>query len=78
MKIKDNLKRYWRMLDDQAKIYSLSYNKKDTSVFRLSVTLTENIKEDILNKAVLLALNSFKSFRVKLQRGFFWYYIPNW
>ena len=28
-KIKDNLKRYWRMLDDQAKIYSLSYNKKD-------------------------------------------------
>ena len=75
MKIKDNLKRYWRMLDDQAKIYSLSYNKKDTSVFRLSVTLTENIKEDILNKAFLLALNSFKSFSVKLQRGFFWYYM---
>jgi hypothetical protein len=34
---------YKRKLDDQAKIFSLSFNKKDTSIFRLSVTLKQNI-----------------------------------
>ena len=40
--------KYKRRLDDQAKIFSLSFNKKDTSVFRLSITLNEKINPKTL------------------------------
>ena len=46
-------KNYWRKLDDQAKIYSLSRNDYDTSVFRLSVILKDKINQKILEKAVI-------------------------
>ena len=39
-----------RNLDDQAKIFSLSYNKKDTSIFRISITFINNIEEKYLNQ----------------------------
>ena len=41
-----NKKVYWRKLDDQGKIYSLSVNKKDTSIFRLSVLLKDKIDKE--------------------------------
>ncbi len=65
----------FRKLDDQAKIYSLSFNKKDTSVFRLSTTLKQNIKEETLIEAINKALKKFKAFKVKVKKGFFWYYL---
>ena len=70
-----DFKKYWRKLDDQAKIFSLSYNKKDTSIFRLSVVLKEKIDVSILQEAVELALKKYKVFKMKIQRGFFWYYL---
>ena len=38
---KGSKKPKWRKLDDQAKIYSLSENINDTSIFRLSVVLKD-------------------------------------
>ncbi len=67
-------KLYWRKLDDQGKIYSLSVNKRDTSVFRLSVVLTEKIEKNILKQAVILALKKYQAFKVKMRKGLFWYY----
>ena len=55
-----------RNLDDQAKIFSLSYNKKDTSIFRISITFVNNIEEKYLNQAVERTLKTFKDFKVKL------------
>ena len=66
---------YWRKLDDQAKIYSLSENINDTSIFRLSVVLKDKVNPQILEKAVELALGTYKAYKVKMEGGFFWYYL---
>lgn len=65
---------YWRKLDDQGKIYSLAVNKNDTSIFRLSVLLKEKIEADILQRALELALEKYKAFKVKMRKGLFWHY----
>lgn len=75
MKKEFNSKKYWRSLDDQAKIYSLSYNKKDTSIFRLSVVLKEKIDEIILQKSIELALVKYEAFKVRMKSGIFWNYL---
>ena len=72
---KEKRKLYWRKLDDQGKIYSLSVNKNDTSIFRLSVVLKDVIDSDILQKAVELALKKYKAFKVKMRKGLFWHYL---
>ena len=51
------LKNNKRMLDDQAKIFSLSYNKNDISVFRLSVKLKDYVDSAILNKTLNIKTN---------------------
>lgn len=68
-------KLHWRKLDDQAKIYSLSQNINDTSIFRLSVILNDKINQQILEKAVELSLETYKAYKVKMEGGFFWYYL---
>lgn len=65
---------YWRKLDDQAKVFALASNRKYSSVFRLSVILEEKIDEDILQKALELALEKYQAFKVRMKRGLFWYY----
>ena len=68
-------KHHWRKLDDQAKIYSLSQNINDTSIFRLSVILNDKINQQILEKALELSLETYKAYKVKMEGGFFWYYL---
>ena len=68
-------KNYWRKLDDQAKIYSLSRNDYDTSIFRLSVIWKDKINQKILEKAVIKTLEKYKAYKVKMEGGFFWYYL---
>lgn len=74
--MKDKIKRklYWRKLDDQAKVFALASNNKYSSIFRLSVTLKEDIDKDVLEKAVELTLDKYKVFKVKMRKGLFWYY----
>jgi len=74
MEKKVKKKFYWRKLDDHAKVLSLATNNKYMSVFRLSVVLTEKIDEKVLQKAVELALEKYKAFKVKMSKGLFWYY----
>jgi len=69
------IKIYRRKLDDQAKIFSLSFNKKDTSIFRLSILLKEDIESKILQKALELTLKKYRAFKVKMKKGLFWYYL---
>lgn len=67
----------WRRLDNSAKIFPLASSKKYSSVYRLSVVLKENIKPELLEKAVEEALQKFESFRVCLRKGVFWYYFEH-
>ena len=65
----------WLKLDNAAKIYPPSRTRGWAAMFRLSVTLTENIDPAILAKAQRAALRRFPTFAFRLRRGFFWYYL---
>ncbi len=67
----------WRKLDNSAKIFPISAGKKYSTVFRISAVLKEQIQPEILEKAVKIALEKYKSFRVKLKNGFFWNYLEH-
>lgn len=67
----------WRRLDNYAKLFPLASTKRYSSVFRISITLKEKIDPKILEKAVNKALIKFKLFKVRMRRGFFWYYFEN-
>ena len=75
--MKNNIKNKlpWRRLDNSAKIFPLSTGAKYSTVFRLSVVLKEEIKSEILQKAVEETLEKYKSFKVKMKAGLFWYYL---
>ena len=66
---------YWRRLDNSAKIFPIASSKKYSNVFRLSAVLKEKVDCNILRKAVRHALNKLSCFKVKLKKGFFWYYL---
>ena len=77
--MKDNKKNKltWRKLDNSAKIFPLSTGKKYSTVFRLSVLLKEDIKPQLLQKAVIDTLEKYKSFKVRMKAGLFWYYLEH-
>lgn len=77
MKETKNNKLYWRRLDNSAKIFPISGGKKYSTVFRLSVILKENVQPEILKQAVQLALERYKSFKVRMKSGFFWNYLEH-
>ena len=75
MKEKKESKLPWRRLDNSAKIFPMSTGKKYSTVFRLSVVLKEKVNPIVLEKAVNIALEQYKSFKVRMKVGLFWYYL---
>lgn len=69
------MKRDWLKLDNAAKIFPPTSNKKDSKVFRFTCVLKEKIEKDILQEAVNEALDSFPNFKSILRKGFFWHYL---
>lgn len=65
----------WYKLENAAKIFPPSANKKDTKVFRFYVELKEYVDPKMLNKALTETLKEFPLFRSTLKKGFFWYYL---
>ncbi|MBP3800628.1 MAG: hypothetical protein J6I85_01135 [Clostridia bacterium] len=74
--IKEN-KLYWRRLDNSAKIFPISAGKRYSTVFRFSVVLKEKINPEILKKAVMIALDKYTSFKVRMKSGVFWNYFEH-
>ncbi len=68
---------YWRRLDNSAKIFPISTGKKYSTVFRLSAVLKEKVEPNILKEAVMQTLNKYKSFKVRMRPGLFWYYFEH-
>ena len=64
----------WRRLDNSAKIFPLSSSKKYSSVYRLSAIMKENVNPKILEEAVNIVIQKYNFFKVRLKKGFFWYY----
>ena len=45
-----------------------------TNVYRIAVTLTEDIEEELLQQALDMVLPQFDTFCVRLRKGIFWFY----
>ncbi|GHU53296.1 hypothetical protein AGMMS49975_10980 [Clostridia bacterium] len=67
----------WYKLDNAAKIFPSVTNTKNTSVFRVSVLLNDEIDVSILQKAVDTIFDRFPAMTVRLRRGVFWNYLDN-
>lgn len=64
----------WFKLDNAAKVFPSVTSKRRPNVFRLSFELTEDIDPEILQLALNNTIDRFKSFKVRLKRGVFWFY----
>jgi NRPS condensation-like uncharacterized protein len=67
-------KYYWKKLDNVATFYASTTTTYNPNIYRLSIRLKEQINKDVLTVALNDTFLTIPSFRVKLRRGFFWYY----
>ena len=65
----------WMRLDNAAKIYPAARRENWSSLFRLSMTLTEDVDVAVLQSALDVTVRRFPSFAARLRRGVFWYYL---
>lgn len=68
-------KNTWYTLDNSAKIYPAVMSRSWAAVFRVSITLTETIDPEILQRALEDTVVRMPTFRQSLHRGLFWYYL---
>ncbi|PXV89116.1 hypothetical protein C8E03_10793 [Lachnotalea glycerini] len=64
----------WHKLDNTANIFPVIASENLSNVYRISVTLKEDIKPELLQEALDTVLPWFEVFNVRLRRGIFWYY----
>lgn len=65
----------WLKLDNAALIYPSTLSRKYACMFRLTITLNEDIDKDVLNEALNNVLKRFPTFNFELKQGFFWCYL---
>lgn len=65
----------WMRLDNAAKIYPAARHRNWSNVFRLSVTLTEEVDRAVLASALDITARRFPSMAARLRKGLFWYYL---
>lgn len=73
MKKKRDLR--WERLDNTAHLFPVIAGESMTNVYRISVTLTEDIQPDLLQEALDMILPGFDGFNLRLKQGVFWYYL---
>lgn len=69
------MSKYWYRLDNAAMIFPPVSGKNSPNTFAFSATLDEFIDKDILQKSVTEVVKSEDTFRVRLKKGVFWYYL---
>lgn len=67
--------KYWRSLDNAAKIFPAGKNGYDTNVFRIYCELNEEVDEECLDRALIKTVEDFPVFKSVMKKGFFWYYL---
>ncbi|MFO7611727.1 MAG: hypothetical protein R6W99_04475, partial [Clostridia bacterium] len=65
----------WYKLDTSAKIYPAIVSDRQTTMFRISFTLRNEIDPDILQKALENSFSRFPYYNVSLRYGLFWNYL---
>ena len=64
----------WDKLDNTANLFPSIAGESMTNVYRISVTLTENVDQEKLQEALNIVLPKFDGFNVRLRTGVFWHY----
>ena len=68
----------WYKLDLSGTVYPTLQRRTFSNVFRVSITLTEEIRPDILQQALNKTLPRFPAYKVAMRTGLFWRYLePN-
>lgn len=68
----------WYKLDLSAIVFPTLQRRDFSSVFRLSMHLSENINPDIMQKAIDLSMKRFPTYKSAIHTGIFWRYLePN-
>ena len=65
----------WVKLDNTALLFPAIASREMSNVYRIAVTLKEEIDGDLLQKAQDIVLPQFLAFRMNLKTGIFWYYL---
>ena len=69
--------KYWRSLDNAAKIFPSASGGHDTNVFRFYCELNETVEHKYLQEALDKTIESFPIYRSVMKRGLFWYYLED-
>lgn len=64
----------WDKLDNTANLFPVIATEQMTNVYRISVSLTEEVDRVLLQEALNRILPQFLVFRMRLRMGVFWYY----
>ena len=68
----------WYKLDLSATVYPTLQRRDFSSVYRLSVTLREQVDPELLQQALDMTLTRFPTYKVSIRKGLFWRYLePN-
>ena len=67
----------WSKLDNVAKLFLATITKRDTKTLRVSCTLKEDIRPDLLQEALLSAISDRPQMQVRIRRGLFWHYMES-
>lgn len=64
----------WERLDNTAHLFPVIAGESMSNVYRISVTLTEQVDPGLLQEALDIVLPKFDGFNLRLRQGVFWYY----
>ena len=64
----------WGKLDNTAHLFPVIAGEGMSNVYRVSITLKEEIEQEKLQEALDIVLPKFSIFNCRLRQGMFWYY----
>lgn len=70
--LKGNIR--WEKLDNTAHLFPAIAGESMTNIYRISVTLNEEIQPEVLQEALDIVLPKFDGFNLRMRSGFFWRY----
>ena len=65
----------WEKLDTSAIMYPIITGEAMSNVYRVSVTLKEEVVQELLQKALDIVLPKFPGFNTRLRQGMHWFYL---
>ncbi len=64
----------WERLDNTAHLFPAIAGENMSNVYRICVTLSELVDEELLQQALDIVLPKFDGFNLRMRKGVFWYY----